>query len=83
MSREQPATQYRRVGQGFNRRARCRCDVGGHRVGLLRGQAGLLDRVVGGVARGVDGVDAGDAAVLVYRNVPARVRRQALEPWTV
>jgi len=51
----------------------------GDGFGLLAGQAALFDRAVGGVARGVDGVDSDDPAVLVDRDEAVRGRWQALE----
>ena len=52
----------RRAGRGGDRL--------GDGVGLLGGQAALLERERGDVARGVDVVDAGDPAVAVDRDEP-------------
>ena len=53
--------------------------MGSDGVGLLAGKSAVLDRAVGGVAGGVDGVDSGDTAVLVDRDEPVCIGGQAGE----
>src|SRR5207237_4026572 len=75
LSGEEQAPQHGAERLRLDRRSRRGGDrlCGG--VGLLRGDAALLDRERGGVPRGEDVVQPLDAAVRVGRDEPVRVAR--------
>jgi hypothetical protein len=77
---EQQPAQHRAEGLGLDGGAEARGDGGGGRVGLLRGDAALLDRERRAVARRPHARRARDRAVLVGGDEPVAVVRQAADP---
>ena len=76
MSDHRQAPQHRPEWRRCERGTSTRSDHLGDGVGLLRGEASLLEREGGDVARGVDVVRAGGTAVPVHGDEPVRVGRE-------